>query len=64
MNTKTKKFRQTIRINKDRLIAGGITQHAVRSWIYTDRIPTEESARRIAAILGISLKRIPHRTVI
>lgn len=61
---KTGTFQLRIRANKEKLIAAGLNQYAVRSWGYGYRTPTFENALIIARVLNIQINEIPYRQVI
>jgi len=60
MKVKQNKFKKIVKENKGLLISSGFSMPAVRSWIYTNRIPTETNAKKISAILGVPLSEIPY----
>ena len=60
MKVKQIKFKKIVKENKKLLIDGGISKYAVRSYLYTERIPNEENAKKIAGILGKPLAEIPY----
>ena len=60
MKIKQIKFKKIVRENKKLLIKGGISKYAVRSYLYTERVPNEENAKKISAILGMPLAEIPY----
>jgi len=56
---KIKKFRKLVRENKVVLVEKGFKLPTVRSYIYTDRLPSEMHAKKIARILNVPLESIP-----
>jgi len=57
---KVNKFRETVKKNKKLLVEGGINLYTVKSYAYTSRLPSEPNAKKISAILGVSLAEIPY----
>ena len=63
MKSKHENFKEMVKENKKTLIDGGIGKYAVRSYIYTNRVPKEDQAKKISAILGVPLSQIPYYRV-
>lgn len=57
-------FQKMIRQNKAKLIEGGIKWPTIRSWAYDQRMPSIESAKKIAEILNIPLSEVPYRQIV
>ena len=57
---KVKTFKSHIKNNRNQLVNSGLNKWTVNSWIYQDRIPTLENAKKVAAILNIPLIEIPY----
>ena len=56
-------FQKMIRKHQKALIASGLNWTTVRSWAYGARMPSYESALRIAEILDKPIKEIPYRKI-
>ena len=59
-NDKINNFRRIIRHHKYALLAAQIPYSTVYSWEKTDRLPSERNAKKIAAILSLSLSDVPY----
>ena len=60
MEEKIEIFKSILKENKKALLAEDIGRHAIESWLYTNRVPSEKNAKKISAILGIPLSKIPY----
>lgn len=56
-------FQQIIRKNQKALIASGLNWTTVRSWAYGARMPSYESAQKIAEVLGVPVEEIHYRKI-
>ena len=63
MNKKRSNFKKIIKENKKLLEDNGIKTAALNGYIYTDRVPMESQAKKIAGILGVPLAEIPYYRV-
>lgn len=57
-------FQKMIRQNKKKLIQAGLPWSTVKSWAYGQRMPSIESAKKIAEILNIPLSEVPYRQIV
>ena len=57
---KINNFRRIIKENRALLQKAGINKYAIKSWLYTSRIPSEPNAKKVAATLGLPLSDIPY----
>ena len=57
---KIHRFKFKVKKHKKQLIDAGMNKWTVNSWLYHDRIPTLDNAKKIAAILNIPLTEIPY----
>ena len=62
MNEKIKGFREFISDKENRkvLVEAGFRYSVVYSWGKTDRLPSEDNAKRIASVFGLPLSEIPY----
>lgn len=60
MSDKVNDFRDLVKANWKTLVAAGFKYHTVRRWHRGERMPSEEHAKQIAAVLGVSLAQIPY----
>ena len=63
-NNKIQKFRDLVKENRDLIAAAGINLYTVRSYYYTDRLPSPENAVIISKALGVPLSDIPYTQMI
>ena len=54
------RFKSKVKKHRKQLIDAGMNKWTVNSWLYHDRIPTLDNAKKIAAILNIPLIEIPY----
>lgn len=59
---KTKYFLELLekKVIRKALMVGGINENTIKSWRYSGKIPSKNTAELIAEILEIPLKEIPY----
>jgi hypothetical protein len=57
---KIKNFKKVVKSHKRELSLAGYSLSTINSWIYTDRMPTFDTAVAISSILGMKISEIPY----